>query len=80
MKLISFLFVGMHLIGYIGMGFLFLWTEWLYLSSNFLQILNPFLHFQVIFSLITTPVFWIFVALSILGFFASAGVEKINES
>lgn len=80
MKLFSYLFGAMHIIGYSGLVILFLWIEWLYLSSNFMQIFNPFLHFQVLYTLVKTPLAWLSLSLSVVGFFASAGVEKIKEN
>lgn len=61
--------VGMF--GYAGNTFLIMYIYWTYLSENLLQIINPFLHFSVIFKLLTTPLFWFFLVITILGQTAS---------
>ncbi|MGI6570028.1 MAG: hypothetical protein ACOX27_03045 [Caldicoprobacterales bacterium] len=82
MKLLKGFFGLIYIMGYIGNGLLFLYIEWLYIREDLIQIINPLLHFQVIFTLLKTPLFWILIVVTLLGFFASRGAEaeeKNNE-
>ncbi|MCU0548478.1 MAG: WYL domain-containing protein [Leptolyngbya sp. Prado105] len=56
-------------LGYIGNGLLFAYVEWSFLRQNFLQIFNPLLHLQVLGVLLTTPLFWIFLAMAAVGYY-----------
>jgi len=55
---------------------LFLYVEWTYLRQSFVQIFNPFLHLQVLGTLLTIPLFWIFLAMALLGYYATISIEK----
>lgn len=70
-------FFGMiYLLGFIGNGLLFLYVEWFYISKSFLQIFNPLLQIQVIVTLLTMPLFWILLVITLLGLFASKGASE----
>ena len=76
MKALQGLFGLLYGAGFIGNGLLFLYVEWGYLRQNFLQMLNPLLHLQVVVTLVTMPLFWILTAVTFLGYFAIVGVQK----
>ena len=60
----------MYTIGYIGNGLLFIYVTSVYMIGNPLfQLINPFLYFQVIFTLLTIPIFWILSAMTVVGLF-----------
>jgi len=76
MRLLQILFGVLWVVGYVGNGTLFLYVEWTYLRQGFVQIFNPFLHLQVLGTLLTTPLFWIFLAMALLGYYATISIEK----
>ena len=62
---------------FVGYGLItinFLSFEWQIIRREWVQILNPFLHFEVIFLLLQTGVFWV----SVLLILASIGVQYIS--
>lgn len=75
MKVLRGLFGLLHIIGYAGNGILFLYIEWCYVRNDWVEILNPFLHIKVLITLLTTPLFWIFLVLTVLGLFAAKGAQ-----
>ena len=76
MKITQGIFVAMYTIGYIGNGLLFIYVTSVHMIGNPLfQLINPFLYFQVIFTLLTMPIFWILFAMAIVGFFAAQKEE-----
>jgi hypothetical protein len=49
--------------------------------QSFLQVFNPVLHLQVVLAMLTMPLFWILTVVTVLGYFAMAGVQKhIDEA
>ena len=76
MKSTQGIFVAMYTIGYIGNGLLFIYVTSVYMIGNPLfQLINPFLYFQVIFTLLTMPIFWILSAMIIVGLFVGQKEE-----
>ena len=77
MKSTQEIFVAMYTIGYIGNGLLFIYVTSVYMIGNPLfQLINPFLYFQVIFTLLTMPIFWILSAMIIVGLFVGQKEEE----
>lgn len=66
-------------IGYLGNGILFLYIEWTYLRQSFAQLFNLYLHLQVLGTLVTTSLFWIFLGLSVFGYTTASLIEKQLE-
>jgi hypothetical protein len=64
------------LLAFSGNALLFVYVEWSYLRQSFLQVFNPFLHIEVVLTLITLPLFWILLAVTALGLFAMKVSEK----
>lgn len=60
---------------YICQGILFLYVEWTYLRQSFFQIINPFLHLQVILTLIMMPTFWVLIVITALVILAEFGID-----
>jgi len=75
MKILQGLFRFMWMIGFIGNGILFMYIEWMYIRQNFFNIINPLIYPQVMITLLTTPLFWILLAIAISGHF---GVTKLE--
>ncbi len=76
MKLLRILFGILSFLGTIGNGILFLYIEWMFLQQSFIQILNPFLHIQVLGIVLINPLFWLFLIMSIVGSYAVSRIEK----
>lgn len=79
MRLLQILFGVLWVVGYLGNGILFLYLEWTYLRHSFVQIFNPLLHLQVLGTLLTTPLFWLFLAMALLGYYAANSIGKRLE-
>lgn len=76
MRLLQIIFGVIWVLGYLGNGVLFVYTEWIILQKSFIQILNPYIHFQVLIILLSTPLFWIFLSMAIVGYYAVVNIEK----
>lgn len=79
MKILQIIFTIPYAIGFIGNGFLLLWIEWTFIRQNFIQIFNPFLQVLVIGKLLVTPLFWIFLLMTLIGCFAVAAIGWKNK-
>jgi len=80
MRLLKAIFGILWGLGFLGNSILFLYIEWLFLQQSFIQILNPLLHLQVFGTLLTTPLFWIFLAMGVGGYYAARNIEAQLES
>jgi len=78
-RLLQAIFSILWGIGYLGNGLLFLYIEWSYLHQSFVQAFNPVLQFQVLGTLVTTPLFWFFLVMAVLGYCAAIGIGKQLE-
>lgn len=76
MKLVQIIFCIISIVGTLGNSIFFLYIEWTFLRQSLIQILNPLLHFQVFGVLFTTPIFWIFLAMNVVGYY---GVRNIGR-
>lgn len=79
MRLLQILFSIVSIAGYIGNGILFLYIEWSLLRQGFIQVFNPFLHLQVLVILLTNPIFWVFLAMALVGHYVATRLEKHLE-
>lgn len=79
MRLLQTIFTILRGIGYLGNGILFLYVEWKFLRQSFVQIFNPLLHLQVLGVVLTSPLFWIFLVLALVGYYAAKSVDKYLE-
>lgn len=79
MRLLQVIFSILWGLGYLGNGILFLYIEWSFLRQSFVQVLNPFLHLQVFGVLLTTPLFWVFLTLAVVGHYAASGIARYLE-
>ncbi|GAI17663.1 unnamed protein product [marine sediment metagenome] len=75
MKIIRRILGFISTIIYICHGILFLYVEWTYLRQSFFQIINPFLHLQVILTLIMMPTFWVLIVITALVILAEFGIN-----
>ena len=70
-----------QLIGLVGILAQLLYQEWSFLKINFMKVLTPAeqarLQIEKIFFVLATPLFWILVTFSILGFL---GVKRYKNS
>ncbi len=69
-------FSFIHVAGYIGQGLLFAYIEYLILRENIVQIINPLLHVGVLVVMIQTVWFWLFLAMSVFGYFSAQGAQS----
>lgn len=76
MRLLRIIFSIIWVLGYLDNGFLFVYTEWIILQKSFIQILNPYIHFQVLVILLSTPLFWIFLSMAVVGYYAVVNIEN----
>lgn len=75
MKILRIILGFISTIIYICHGILFLYVEWTYLRQSFFQIINPFLHLQVILTLIMMPTFWVLIVITALVILAEFGID-----
>jgi hypothetical protein len=68
----------MYISGYVGNGLLFLYIEWTYISQSFLNLFNPLLHFQVLWSVLTSPIFWVLLVFTVIGHFGGQAVARLE--
>ncbi|MBM0741297.1 hypothetical protein JOY44_06635 [Phormidium sp. CLA17] len=81
MRLLQILSIVFWGVGNLGSGILLLYVEWTYLRHNFVQIFNPFLQLQVLGTLLSIPLSWIFLGMTVLGHYAVESVEqRLNRS
>jgi hypothetical protein len=76
MRLLQIIFSVIWVLGCLGNGVLFIYTEWIFLQKSFIQILNPYIHFQVLLILLSTPLFWIFLSMAVVGYYAVVNIEN----
>jgi hypothetical protein len=76
MRLLQLFFTTLWGIGYVGNGILFLHIEWTYLREGWIQIFNPLLHIQVILTLLSTSLFWLFLVMAVVGYYLTAAIER----
>lgn len=79
MRLLQAIFSVLWGLSYLGNGILFLYIEWSFLRESFVQVFNPSLHLQVFGVLLTTPLFWIFLAMAVVGHYAASSIERHLE-
>lgn len=70
----------MHAIGYGGNGLLFLYIETVGILRNPINLINPLYHLQVIIALLTTPLFWLLLLVTLAGVGVAALSEKGSAS
>jgi len=75
MRLLQVIFNILWGLGCLENGILFLYIEWSFLRQSFVQIFNPLLHLQVLGVLLTTPFFWVFLAMAVVGYYAATSIE-----
>ena len=69
--------VGM--LGFVGQILLYLTIMATAISEHPINIVNPLLHVQIILQMLVTPLFWILVAVTALGYFAAVGAEAMER-
>jgi hypothetical protein len=79
MRLLQVIFSILWGLGYLGNGILFLYIEWSFLRESFVQVFNPLLHLQVLRVLLTSPYFWVFLAMAVVGYYAATSIEAYLE-
>jgi formylglycine-generating enzyme required for sulfatase activity len=76
MRITQGIFAAMFVIGCIGNTLLVAYVTLVAIIGNpLLYLINPLFYFQVIFTLLTMPIFWILLAIAIVGFFAAQKEE-----
>ncbi len=64
-------FSALYILGFAGNAILFMATEARFLEGGFIHAVNPLLHLQVLFSVLSEPVFWVLLVATAVGFLAS---------
>lgn len=67
---------ALYFIGYGGNALLFLYIEAVGIMSNPLQLINPLFHIGVIIQMFVTPLFWLFLLITLAAF----GLMHIQEN
>jgi hypothetical protein len=75
MRLFSLLFYFLYIVGYGGNVLLFIYTEY----RNWWNLINPFFHLAVLWEMVTHIYFWIFLGITILGYFSSIGAARLTK-
>jgi hypothetical protein len=76
MKVLSYVFGAIWVLGFGANTLLFLYVEWVLLSRSFFQVFNPFLHFEVLWTLLGLPLFWMFLVVTGIGLVGMSQLEK----
>jgi predicted DNA-binding transcriptional regulator YafY len=76
MRFLLFLSSAFLVLGLAGISLLVAYVEWIHAQHNFWAIRNPFFHIQVLLTLLTTPLFWIFLGAWVLGYYSMLAIEK----
>ncbi|GEM86388.1 hypothetical protein [Meiothermus granaticius] len=71
MQILGGIFGVVWMIGFAGNILLFLYAEWLLIRESFWNLINPLLQLGAIIQLLTWPLFWIFVAITLIGYFGA---------
>lgn len=79
MKFFVYLFMGVYIAGYFGNGLLLIFTEYKLLFGNWIEIINPFFQLEVLWNMITHMYFWIFLAITVVGYFSSVGADRLAK-
>jgi hypothetical protein len=79
MKALTWFFTGLYIIGYGGNTLLLLYVEWALVMNNWWELLNPFFQLKVLYYMVTQPLFWILVGITVLGMFASIGAKSVEK-
>ena len=76
-NIIQIILVGLQYIGFIGIFILIPYRDYIALKQDgFSYIFHPFYHSKVILNLLTVPLFWYFLALSLSGFILNYILNK----
>ena len=80
MRIAQGIFGAMFVIGCIGINLLGAYVSLVcILENSLLWLINPLFYFGVLFTLLTMPIFWILLAITIVGFFAAQKEEEIKS-
>ena len=79
LKGLKILFICIYALGVFGNTLFFLYVEWLFIRGNILQILNPWLHYKVLFFILNTRLFWVLVGITIVGVAFGALFSKYEK-
>jgi hypothetical protein len=80
MRLLKIIFSSLWYVGFLGNVILFLYIEFSFLRQSFIQFFNPLiLHPKVLGVLLSTPLFWVFLAMAVVGYYAASSIERYPE-
>jgi hypothetical protein len=79
MRILSFAFSGLTMICYIGLGLLFLYCQWLLVTDNFFNFINPLAYLMALWNMLFIPLTWVLLVIGAVSFFASLGVESLKK-
>lgn len=73
------LFITMRIAGLLAIGALFLFVEWRFIHGNLSNALNLLIQLFVIGSVFLLPLFWVLLAVTLVGHFGKRRIEKRVE-
>ena len=77
MKVLRFLFAAIHLAGFVGIGAVFIYFERTFLRQDSYDLFDPALHLIVLLNMLTSPLFWIMLVITIAGHFGKVKLELL---
>ncbi|NQU09002.1 MAG: hypothetical protein HQ583_10590 [Candidatus Abyssubacteria bacterium] len=73
------LFITMRIAGLLAIGALFLFVEWRFIHGNLSNALNLLVQLFVVGSVFLLPLFWVLLAVTLVGHFGKRRIEKRVE-
>lgn len=76
MRILAQILGAVHVIGYGCNVALLFYTEYILLTGNWWNLINPFFQLVIFVNVITNSYFWLFIAITAIGYFSCAAVER----
>lgn len=81
MAVLRFVFGALYAIGYGGNAVLISWNFWRTIADYFpLALIDPFNYLYVMWATVTTPLFWVFLAVTIVGWLGLNRLGRVRVS
>jgi uncharacterized membrane protein len=76
MKALKNLFTILFGAGLVGIVALFLHVEWMFVNGSFANFFKPLVQVFVVGSMLILPLFWVLLAIFVLGYFGRRAIRK----
>jgi len=74
-----FLCMGLHIVGYVGLGLMMILHLVIQLMASPIQIIFPWFWLKIFFLVISAPVAWVLLACSVTGFAGMSLMAKLDR-